>query len=167
MNRFESILKNRIEQYTSIISIWERWDESYWSSFNMFVLIITLLVAGFSQLVNNKPIAAVVCLVGISMSISWLFILNRKFFIILIAESIGRTLETEIKLQGCFLLSDYEKNKIKENTSNIIFNKWQKSFAKKSSGLIASLIIPIIIIEFWSIILGIILGQFFLEILFS
>ena len=72
--------KNReLANYEIIISIWRRMDESYWTSVNIFILIIGLLLAGYSQIIDiAKQLLYVYCIAAILISLIWLFVLHKK-----------------------------------------------------------------------------------------
>ncbi len=142
--------EKEIRQYNSIISIWERWDKGYWDSFHFYIIVISLLFAGYSQIINKINIAAViVCFTGFIISIFWFFILHRKYAHILIAENEGRKLETKIftDCNGCFTSN---KN-FKKGTYNEIDEALgcRKFLTKISSGLIVSFFVPLTFTIIW------------------
>ena len=155
-----------LKKYESIVSIWRRWDESYWTSFYVFIIVIGLLLAGYSQTVYNKFIGfpLVYCIVGIIITIIWLFILHRKLVHIYIAEYIGRNVEEKINSDsklGCFMASNEFKKRIKDKepqTKNELKKLEEElegkfenriKYTKRSSGYLVSYIFPLIIIAIW------------------
>jgi hypothetical protein len=155
----------RLNKYNAVISIWTRWDESYWTSFNIFVLVISLFVAGYAQIFGlHKILACITCSAGIIVSILWLYILNKKYINILWAEEVGKELEKKIfsyfTNRGCFTKGEDFNDFIKNNQ---FISPLQKKFTTQHSGYIASLIFPLTIIEFWSIMLGVTIGQIIVE----
>ena len=159
----------KLTNYESIISIWKRMDESYWTSVNVFILIVGLLLAGYSQIIEKpKPLLYVYCIAGILICLIWLFVSHKKMAFTYIAEDIGRQLEEIIysdlkKLPsgknfagGFFTMSknifDKDADKeIKDNSRqwlNDFFN-CRKVFTKVGSAKLMSFYLPIVMIVVW------------------
>ena len=145
---------NTLQKYDILVSIWKRWDESYWTSFYVFVLVTGLLFAGYAQIYDREIIiACIISIAGIIISIIWIFILNRKLTHIYLAEKEGRKLEELIfvnkdinqKLSlGCFRAT---KNPDRKFLSDMF--KSRQILTNVSSGLLVSLAIPIVIVLTW------------------
>lgn len=143
----------KLRSYECIVSIWSRMDESYWTSVNVFILIVGLLLAGYSQIIGkSKPLSYVYCTAGILICLIWLFILHKKIAFIYIAEDIGRNLEraiySDLQPGGFFTRS----KKIFLNAGEDWFNEFfkrRKIFTKVSAAFLTSFILPAVIIAVW------------------
>lgn len=148
-------IENNLKKYEQVISIWKRWDESYWTSVYVFILVLGLMFAGFSQIYDkSKIIALIFCITGVLISLIWMLILHKKLAHIYIAESEGRIFEmmlfSNTKFNGCFALNKkYSENQLPE-ISNIF--KWRKILTEFSSGFLVSFVLPLIFIAIWSVI---------------
>jgi hypothetical protein len=166
-----------IKKYESIISIWTRWDESYWASFNYFLVINGLFFIAFytifsktfgsdnSNSNNDIFLPLIICIGGLASCIIWLFILNKKLTFIYLAEFIGRKHEewiyldsetqgeNEKKIKGCFygnnkFMNENEKETYKDIHQSI---KWyQKGFTKKGSGMLTAFALPLLFSIIWA-----------------
>lgn len=127
-----------------IILIWKRWDESYWISFNVFVIMTGLLLAGYSQVVKMKIIELAVpyCVGGFFISLIWLIILCRKYALIIAAESEKEDLFDK-RIRTCKNLDNNKK------LDKLIIRRFKKS----SSGFYASVLFPILIMILWFVML--------------
>ncbi len=149
--------KNReLANYEIIISIWRRMDESYWTSVNIFILIIGLLLAGYSQIIDiktiAKPLLYVYCIAAILISLIWLFVLHRKKAFTYIVEEIGRELErttySDLAKGGFFMMSEEIFRKGDEKLLNKFFKK-RKIFTKVGSAVLVTFILPTGMIVIW------------------
>ena len=135
-----------IQKYEATLSIWTRWDESYWTSFNIFILIIGVLFAALSQVYTKLPIVLLICISGLVVTINWIFVLQRKLVHIYVAQEIGKNLETQIfqgmKLGGSFTEIYKFKKTPKDSILKEHYKKWYKrcqmKFAEKSSGFFSA-----------------------------
>jgi hypothetical protein len=155
-------LNDDLKRYEILVTIWKRWDESYWTSFNIFVVVTGLLLAGFTQLGKNDDILKqIFCFAGITISILWLLTLNRKFVHLTCCEEEGRKLEKEIykntdKKFGVYTSikkfahpESEEDNKYKKEIQNILgFKKYLTGF---STGALMACVFPIVILIVWII----------------
>ncbi|UCF12785.1 MAG: hypothetical protein JSW06_00630 [Thermoplasmatales archaeon] len=141
---------NNLRRYEILVNIWKRWDESYWTSFYIFILIIGLLFAGFAHIYDKtKLLALILCLAGILISSIWLFILHKKLTHIYLAEKEGRKLEKIIFDNesnqglplGCFqAIMNPDKNFLSERFKSRFF------LTKIPSGILVAFVIPFIFI---------------------
>ena len=161
-----------LKKYESINSIWRRYDESYWFSFHMFIIIMGLLLVGYSQVINTSIfsifLSIIYCGAGMSISLIWLFVLHKKMAFTYIAEEVGRDLEDTIFpdfYKGIFTRAKYtfhpfekdekEEKKWKEKREKFLNSHFDKRviFTQKSSSKLTAFYIPLILIAIWIIIL--------------
>jgi len=143
----------KLTSYESVISIWKRMDESYWTSVNVFILIVGLLLAGYSQIIDKpKQLLYVYCIAGISICLIWLFVSHRKMAFTYIAEDVGRDLErtiySDLQDGGFFTRS----KKIFKNDDDEWLNEFfkrRKIFTKIGSAFLMSFILPTVMIVIW------------------
>lgn len=141
-----------IKKYDSIISIWKRWDESYWTSFYVYIIVIGLFLAGFSQTIGRINIVALfICILGFLMSIYWLFILHKKYAHIIIAETEGKKIERSVfsnsNVNGCFTSAEkFKKGELPEISK--IFG-CRRFLTESSSGFVVSFIVPMTFLCIW------------------
>jgi uncharacterized LabA/DUF88 family protein len=168
--------KNRkLKNYEIIISIWRRMDESYWTSVNIFILIIGLLLAGYSQIIDianiAKPLLYVYCIAAILISLIWLFVLHKKKAFVYLAEEVGRELEETMYSDLAKVERDLEKTKdsdlhkvgfftrskeIFKNGDEKMLNEFlkrRKIFTKVRSAFLMCFILPTVMIVIWICIL--------------
>ena len=148
---------SKLTKYEIIISIWRRMDESYWTSVNIFILMIGLLLAGYSQIIDiAKPLLYVYCIAAILISLFLLFVLHKKKAFTYIAEEIGRELEgttySDLDEGGFFTRSKKIFKNDDEKWLNEFFKKG-KIFTKFGSAFLVSFILPTGMIVLWIVIL--------------
>ena len=151
-------MDRKLTNYESIISIWRRTDESYWTSVNMFILIEGLLLAGYSQIIGRpKQLLCVYCIAGILIGLIWLFVLNRKMAFSYIAEEVGRDLEkttySDLKKGGFFMRSKkifFKKNMDKQWLKE--YYNGREIFARYGSSWLMSIFLPIVMVVIWFVI---------------
>ena len=166
--------ENNLNKYGYVISIWKRWDESYWTSFHMFLIVEGLLLAGYSQVIDIRDItkisnySIIYSLAGIAITILWLFVLHKKMAFTYLAEDVARELEnsvfTDLQKGGPFQRSEYTFHGMGDN-KKIDIDWLQGHFGGRwiytifpSSTLIA-FCIPFLIFEIWVITASIELGK--------
>lgn len=163
-----------LKKYEYIVSIWQRWDESYWTSFNYFLVINGLFFVAFytvfNKLFNDNTdvfVSSIFCIFGFFSCIIWLYILNKKLTFIYLAECVGRKHEEKIypdlEIKGCFYgNSNYLKEKEKNNYKDVHETiKWyQKGFIKLGSGKLTACAIPILFCILWGVLFVYVLYSF-------
>jgi len=151
-----------LKKYEQAINIWKRWDESYWNSFNIFILTISILFAAYSQVYNQRIISLIITFSGIIISLIWFAILNRKYIHIVAGQLVAKNLEQGI--YGNFIYSGCFSEIDKINDSDFIVSKyihnndgkkkWQLKASKISSkifssGFLSAFVFPILIALTW------------------
>jgi len=118
-----------IQKYDVVISIWKRMDESYWTSFNMFLIIEGLLLAGYSQVIDIKNFSKVFgysiiySVAGIVITMLWWYVFNKKMAFTYLAEDCARELEEKIFNNGCGYFQKTVKIFHKENNNKKEFKE--------------------------------------------
>ena len=143
----------KLTSYESVISIWRRMDESYWTSVNVFILIVGLLLAGYSQIIGKpKQLLYVYCVAGILICLIWLFVSHRKMAFTYIAEDVGRDLEriiySDLQDGGFFTRSEKTFENGDGEWLNKFFNR-RKIFTNVGSAFLMSFILPTVMIVIW------------------
>ena len=69
----------RQQHLSTLVAIWQRLDEGFFSSFNIFVLAQGILVAGFLQVDSSAKLVKIVCAcIGAFLSVAWMLVMHRK-----------------------------------------------------------------------------------------
>ncbi|HEC95092.1 MAG TPA: hypothetical protein ENI45_03905 [Thermoplasmatales archaeon] len=117
----------KLLEYESVISIWKRMDESYWTSVHVFVIIMGLLFAGYSKIIQmdgaeKEIISFIYCVAAIIMCVIWLFVLQRKLAHIYLAQEVA--IEFENGNKGYFT----KRNEMLNRKSKEFNEKLSKKF---------------------------------------
>ncbi len=145
---------NNLEKYKSLISIWETWDKSFWTSFHVYMILNGLLFASFSQLISKiNLIAYLISLFGFYINFIWISVLHRKYIHILIAENECKKMENIVffntNANGCFESSyKFKKGELTDISEQL---GWKKIFVESKSGNRVSFVIPVIFCLVWII----------------
>lgn len=141
------------DSYSSTIDIWTRWDDSFWTSFNMFLLTVSILLVGFATVYQySKIVPVLISIIGIVSSYFWLRILNRKYIHIILAQKIGRRRELQLGNIGCFIYLELIREKLENHQdikADIGVSNWHQRFARGRSGKYTAIYFPLAIIVFW------------------
>lgn len=157
-----------LKKYEHIVTIWNRWDESYWTSFNYFLVINGLFFVALYTVLSktfgsdyNFVLSVIFCIGGLASCLIWLFILNKKLTFIYLAEQLGRKIEEEklypsnSKIKGCFYgghAYKTDKETYKDVYESITW--FQKGFIKISSGLLTAFVLPFLFSVLWMFLLA-------------
>lgn len=125
--------EQELKKYENIISVWKRLDESYWSSVHMYIIIMGLLLAGFSQMIDKSTLLLFIyCCAGIIISLIWILILHKKMSNTYIAEEVARDLEEEtfvgLEYRGVFTRTKYTYYHHDNSKEEKKWSKWRKEF---------------------------------------
>jgi hypothetical protein len=141
----ERIKQAEIDKMKTSVELFKHWDNGYWSSFNYFIALQGMLLAALGLAIKStetgmsqfaKSFAMMFCVLGMFLSIFFLFILSKK-------RSFVEGAEKVIKLKNGLLYRIIEGKGKAEFPSRAIPSHYLVQFA-----------IPLVVYFMWAGIMG-------------
>ena len=86
------------KKYELIIKLYNSATDKYWKIYSIFLVIMGLLFAGFSQVIEfGIEIVTMYCIIGIVISFIWMPVIRRNIVHAEICEDLGRNIEKNLR----------------------------------------------------------------------